>query len=182
MTPSRGFAAESRADARVLVLGSLPGVRSIEAGQYYAHPRNAFWPIMAGLFGFEEGLPYRQRIAALLERRVALWDVLGESHRPGSLDSAIDVASARPNDFDAFFSAHTALGLVAFNGRKAEALFRRLVLPRLAALPPPAVLLPSTSPAHAAMDRATKAGHWSIVADVALGRADGAADRAFLYR
>ena len=181
MSRTRGFPAESRADARVLVLGSLPGVRSIEAGQYYAHPRNAFWPIMATLFGFDPGLSYRQRIRALLDRRVALWDVLGESRRPGRLDSAIDTASARPNDLAGFLAEHPSLALVAFNGRRAEALFRRLVLPGLDAAPP-AVLLPSTSPAHAAMDRATKLAHWSIVAKAAGGPLDEAPPGGFLYR
>ena len=182
MSPARGFPPAARADARVLVLGSLPGARSIEAQQYYAHPQNAFWPIMGSLFGFDPALPYRQRIGALLDARVALWDVLGESERPGSLDSAIDTASARANDLGEFFAAHPALELLAFNGRKAEALFRRLALSGLVSPAPPAVLLPSTSPAHAAMDRATKLRHWAVVAAAAAGRLDETPPARFLYR
>lgn len=160
---SLGFAAEAAPDARVLLLGSLPGVRSIEAREYYAHPRNAFWPIVESLFGIETGLPYRQRVVRLTAQGIALWDVLGASRRPGSLDAAIDLASAQPNDFEAFFAAQRGLRLVAFNGRKAAELFRRLVEPELDGGPMEYLTLPSTSPAHAAMSFADKLERWSAV-------------------
>ncbi len=160
---SHGFAAEAAPGARVLLLGSLPGVRSIEAREYYAHPRNAFWPIVEALFGIDSALPYRQRILRLTAQRIALWDVLGASRRPGSLDAAIDLASAQPNDFRALFAAQRELRLVAFNGRKAAELFRRLVAPSLDRGPPDYLTLPSTSPAHAAMSFADKLALWSAV-------------------
>lgn len=73
--------------AKILILGSMPGVKSLEANEYYAHPRNAFWPIMNAIFGFDAALPYTQRIAALKAANVALWDVLQQCERTGSLDS-----------------------------------------------------------------------------------------------
>ncbi|MCH8159542.1 MAG: DNA-deoxyinosine glycosylase, partial [Proteobacteria bacterium] len=84
MAMSEGFPAIARPDATLLILGSLPGQRSIDAGQYYAHPQNAFWKIMSSLYGIDGS--YQQRCAQLIERRIALWDVLASSVRPGSLD------------------------------------------------------------------------------------------------
>lgn len=155
---SAGFAPVSRPDAKLLILGSLPGTRSLETGRYYAHACNAFWPIMAALFCADGD--YRQRCHALVSARVALWDVLAESVRAGSLDAAIRMETARTNDFAAFLGAHPDIGRIAFNGRKAEAMFRRLVLPELGLPMPELVSLPSTSPAHAALGVDEKLGIW----------------------
>lgn len=163
MTRSAGFAPVSGPGARVLVLGSLPGVRSLRDGEYFAHPRNAFWDIVEELLGIPRALPYAERTARLVEARVALWDVLHSSIRPGSLDTSIDLQSAEPNDFAAFFASQPGLRLVAFNGRKAAELFERLVRPGLAPVPPPCETLPSTSPAHAAMPYREKLRRWSLV-------------------
>ncbi len=92
MEPSEGFPPVAGADARILVLGSLPGDRSISEQQYYAHPQNAFWPIMRELFGIEGD--YSVRCKRLIENRIALWDVLHSSVRPGSMDSDIHLDSA----------------------------------------------------------------------------------------
>jgi len=158
MTPSTGFPPIARSDARILVLGSLPGERSIREQQYYAHPQNAFWRIMAELFGIEGN--YAARTSQLSEHGIALWDVLHSSVRPGSMDADIRVDSALPNDFAGFFAAHTRIELIAFNGRKAESLFRRCVelpvdIPDVAR-----VCLPSTSPAYAAMPFSGKLAAW----------------------
>lgn len=155
---STGFAPIARADARVLILGSLPGQRSIEAGEYYAHPQNAFWRIMAELF--DATGDYARRCERLRQHRIAVWDVLYSSVRPGSMDAAIREDSARPNDFAAFFAAHRGLERIVFNGAKAEQMFARLVVPELA-LPGIAMLrLPSTSPAYAAMPFSGKLAAW----------------------
>ncbi|WP_255164255.1 MULTISPECIES: DNA-deoxyinosine glycosylase [Bordetella] len=165
MAQVAGFAALARVDARVLVLGSMPGVASLRAQQYYAHPRNAFWPIAAELFGVDAALPYARRVQALLQAGVALWDVLQACERPGSLDAAIVAGSVHPNDFQAFFAAHPDIACVGFNGAAAAALYRRHVLPRLHGLAHLRyVALPSTSPAHAAMDFAAKLRAWRAIA------------------
>ncbi len=158
MTPSTGFPPVERADARVLILGSLPGQRSIAEQQYYAHPRNAFWRIMRELFGIAGD--YEARCSLLRTNGVALWDVLQSSVRPGSLDAQIRIEHAVVNDFADFFATHTALRLVAFNGRKAQQLFGRFVTPTGVAGDLPQVLLPSTSPAYAAMSFPAKLSAW----------------------
>ncbi len=158
MTVSTGFPPIERDDARILILGSLPGQRSIAEQRYYAHPQNAFWGIMAAMYGIEGD--YAQRCRQLTEHRIALWDVLMRSFRPGSMDANISMAEAMPNDFAAFFESHRSVRLIAFNGRKAEQLFARFVEPlgideniRRAALP-------STSPAYAALSFAEKLAVW----------------------
>lgn len=157
-TASDGFAPIEAPDAHTLVLGSLPGQRSIDEQQYYAHPQNAFWPIMESLFSI--GGDYEQRCAQLRERGIAVWDVLASSVRPGSMDADIDVGSAVANDFRTFIAEHRQLRLIAFNGKKAEQLFHRFVDP--GALEDRIELrgLPSTSPAYAAMPFSGKVAVW----------------------
>ena len=135
--------------ARVLILGSMPGAQSLKAGQYYAHPRNVFWRIMADAYGFSAELPYEQRVAALKNSGVAVWDVLHACIRVGSLDSAIETGSRIPNDFAAFFQQHPDIGLVCFNGAEAEKSFNAYVHCQINVSCINYVRLPSTSPAHA---------------------------------
>ncbi|MBN8442508.1 MAG: DNA-deoxyinosine glycosylase [Thauera sp.] len=157
-----------RADARVLILGSMPGEASLAAAQYYAHPRNAFWPIMGALFGAGAELPYAQRLARLNAAGVALWDVIARCRRPGSLDSAIARDSVEPNDFAALFAACPRISHVFFNGTTAETAFRRHVRLPADFRSLSFARLPSTSPAHAARDLAAKLAAWQAV-PAALG-------------
>jgi len=154
----RGFEPIADPSARVLILGSMPGRASLDAARYYAHPRNAFWPILGAAFGFPADAPWADRFIALKRNHIALWDVLTTCHRPGSLDSAITNAEA--NDFRGFFATHARIERVLFNGGTAEALFRRLVLPTIDVSAIDFVSLPSTSPAHAGMSPAKKSALW----------------------
>jgi len=161
---SVGFPPVVDPGCRVLILGSLPGRRSLAEQRYYALPRNAFWPIMGRLFDAGPERPYRQRLDRLLAHRVALWDVLEASVRPGSLDSNIVESTVRCNDFEGFFRAFPAIERVFFNGRKAEQVFMRRVLPALSGGRTIRYqTLPSTSPAHAAMSFEEKLSRWTVV-------------------
>jgi TDG/mug DNA glycosylase family protein len=159
------FAPVANRDATTLILGTLPGRKSLELQQYYAHPQNAFWKIIAQVFGASSSLPYKRRLKILTANRVALWDVLCAAERPGSLDSSIVHATAQANDFAAFFRAHPRIRRVFFNGQKAEALFRRQVLPALGPEFDRLLYerLPSTSPAHAGMTFAKKLDRWQAI-------------------
>lgn len=145
--------------ARILVLGSMPGVLSLQANQYYAHPRNAFWPIMGALYDFDANAPYEARVEALKAAHVALWDVLRSCVRPGSLDSAIETGTRVANDFASFFQTHTALQCIAFNGAEAQKSFQRYVMPTIELGDIRLVRLPSTSPAHT-LPLQTKIAQW----------------------
>jgi hypoxanthine-DNA glycosylase len=152
-------------DAESLILGSLPGQKSLQMQEYYAHPQNAFWKLIARIYGRGSSLPYMQRVEILTANRIALWDVLAAAERPGSLDSSIVHASARANDFESFYRAHPRISRVYFNGRKAEELYRRFVLPELSAEWAALcyVSMPSTSPAHAGMAFAEKLVRWKTI-------------------
>lgn len=156
----RSFAPIAGRNARVLILGSMPGRASLEAGRYYAHPQNAFWRIAAQLLRIEPDAPYGMRVQALKSARIALWDVLHSCVRQGSLDTMIEAELA--NDFDAFFRTHKRITHVFFNGAKAEASYRRHVLGAMS-IELQYQRLPSTSPAHASLSFARKLGAWQAV-------------------
>lgn len=161
MAVLRGLEPISGAGARLLVLGSMPGQRSLAEGRYYAHPRNAFWPILGRCLGFDPDVPDAERVAALAAAGIALWDVLGACRRAGSADAAIEPGTERANDIAGFLASRPGIARICFNGAAAERLFCRLVLP---GLPDADRLdlhrLPSTSPAHAAMDFEAKLAAW----------------------
>lgn len=163
MSLSHGFPPVAAPDARVLILGSMPGQASLQAGQYYAHQRNAFWRIMGDLLGAGPDLPYAQRLEKLTAAGIALWDVIAACERPGSLDAAIVGSSVAANDFRAFFAVHRNIAHVFFNGAAAEMAFRRHVLPGLPDLSLQLTRLPSTSPAHAARSYGDKLAAWSAI-------------------
>ena len=167
MSETRGFVPIAGPGARVLVLGSLPSVKSVEKQQYYGHPQNAFWRVMGELFGAGLEMPYADRTATLVKNQLAVWDVLAASIRPGSMDAAIDEATARPNDFNRFFREQPGIGLVCFNGKAAARLYDRLVAPALekGSNTPEYQTLPSTSPAYASMTFADKLERWRVVRD-----------------
>ena len=162
MKISQGFAPVARPDARTLILGSMPGVASLQATEYYAFPRNAFWKIMGDLFEAGPELDYSSRLQKLGDNHIALWDVIEVCHRPGSLDSAISEDGMATNDFRNFFKQHPQITHVCFNGQKAANLYKKKVLPDLTGHFEYHVL-PSTSPAHAAKSYAAKLEAWSVI-------------------
>lgn len=157
------FAPIARADAQVLILGSMPGEASLAAGRYYAHPRNSFWPVLGTLCGFPADAPYERRVAALQRGGIALWDVLRSCERAGSLDGDIVAATAEANDFAAFFAAHSRIRAVFCNGGSAFRAFLRVARSLddpFRSLPCRA--LPSTSPAHAGRTTSWKREVWRL--------------------
>lgn len=143
-------------DAETLILGNMPSVISLDAREYYANPRNAFWRITGEIFGFDASAPYDSRTAALTSQRVSAWDVLRYCRRVGSLDSAVEPESMIANDFGEVFERHAGITRVFFNGAAAEKNFNRLVrvAPDLSYR-----RLPSTSPAQT-MPYAEKLAAW----------------------
>jgi TDG/mug DNA glycosylase family protein len=160
---SFGFPPIASPQARVLVLGSLPGQLSLARGEYYANPQNAFWKIVTARV---PDLPadYPSRAAALVEHGIALWDVLAAATRSGSLDAAIG-DDAIANNFRAFLRASPKIQLICFNGATAAALFKQLVVPTLPEDQRgiPTHTLPSTSAAHARLPFAAKVASWSVI-------------------
>jgi hypoxanthine-DNA glycosylase len=151
---------------RILILGSMPGIASLEAVQYYAHPRNAFWPIMAELFDIDASADYAGRIAQISQQPVVLWDTLKRCYRPGSLDSAIARDSVESNDIPGLLQQHPQIRAVACNGATSADYFRKLVLPQLAGSAAIELLkMPSTSPANAGMSFAQKLAAWRRLLD-----------------
>ena len=152
------------ARARLLVLGSFPGAASLQAAQYYAHPRNAFWPVMAALTG-EAGLParpYAERLQALRRHRIALWDAVAACRREGSLDTAIE--AAEPSDLRELVARLPELRAIVCNG----ALAHKQTLLALGDVDLPVLRLPSTSPAHAGQSLATKVAAWQTAVQLYL--------------
>jgi len=167
----RGFAPLLGIDPRVLILGSMPSVASLDRQEYYGKPQNAFWSIMGELFGAGPELEYGERVDKLTAAGIAVWDVLAACVRPGSLDSAIVAGSEEINDFVTLLAQFPQVGHIFFNGRKAEQLFRRVVLPQVQVVRPGLhfISLPSTSPAMAALSRAEKMQRWRAVRDALCG-------------
>jgi hypoxanthine-DNA glycosylase len=145
--------------SRVLVLGSMPGAASLGAGEYYAHPRNAFWDIIGRRLGFDPSAPYADRSVALLDSGIALWDVIGACRRHGSLDAAIEAASIRINPIAELLAAQPSIHRVATNGTLAARLFDRHVA-SLLTRPVEVLRLPSTSPANASWSLDRKRAAW----------------------
>jgi hypoxanthine-DNA glycosylase len=124
-----GFSPVAEKDAKVLILGSLPGKISLELGEYYANPRNAFWWIMGELAVADPNLAYKSRLDQLQRKGIALWDVCACAERVGSLDAKIVKSTLVPNDFNSFIERHPRIQAIFFNGSAAAKLFRRSLYP-----------------------------------------------------
>lgn len=164
MSRLQAFAPLVSADAHTLILGSMPGEASLAANQYYAHPRNLFWPLVAEVLGIPAALPYAERTQRLCAQGFALWDVLAACRRAGSLDTSIDPASIEINDFASFLARHSRIGRIFFNGTAAERMFRKRVLQTLPAHGAMRMFrLPSTSPANASIPYPSKLDAWKAL-------------------
>ena len=162
---STSFSAIENVDAQVLILGSMPSVESHKQQQYYAHPRNAFWRIMKGLFSLADELSYPELCTSVIKHKIAVWDVLQSCQRQGSLDSNIEASSIIANNFTRFLQQHQMIRLIVFNGAKSEQIFNQYVLATLTDTQLAIVRkrLPSTSPAHAAMSFEQKYECWQTI-------------------
>ena len=150
-------------DARILILGSMPGKESLQAAQYYAHSRNIFWNIMEDLIGAKRDLPYESRIEIVKSAGIALWDVLASCQRHGSMDADIDATSISSNDLESFLLTHPHISYIFFNGAIAEKYFRLHMLSWRALRPLHYQRLPSTSPAYASMPYQQKLSEWEAI-------------------
>lgn len=162
-----GFAPILPPTPRVLVLGSMPSEASLSAGQYYAHPRNAFWPIMRVLLQLDASTTYADCVAALQRHGVALWDVVHQCRRVGSLDSAIDMSSVVLNDIGGLLQQHASIRAIFCNGGAASDLFQRHFGKQLPQLGRDIQVLrmPSTSPANARLSLQLKCEYWRVLLD-----------------
>ena len=155
----QSFGCISGEKPRILILGSMPGVASLQAQHYYAHPRNAFWPIMAQLLNAPVPSDWDTRYQWLTQHQIALWDVIGSCYREGSLDSAIQSDDLQLNPIASWLERQPTVSLIALNGAKAAQLFKRhlqMQIPKSITV----LTLPSTSPANAASRFVDKLQQW----------------------
>lgn len=153
----------SNPDATVLILGTMPGERSLQLNQYYGHSNNSFWKIMFAIFEEPFNSNYEIKKALLVKNKIALWDVLKSCIREGSADSAI--AEEVPNDFETFFKNHPKIKVIAFDGKSAEAYFKRLIKTGRNFT---YLTLPSTSPANARKNLEEKLSEWKVIKELAF--------------
>lgn len=155
---SYSFAPISSPDSKLLILGTMPGTKSLELNQYYGHSQNNFWKFLFMIFKEDFSADYETKKALLLKNKIALWDVLQYCDRVGSLDSAIKNEIA--NDFENFLIQHPNIETIFFNGQKAAAFFKKYVhLQKNYTL----ITLPSTSPANAGKTFQSKLDEWKII-------------------
>jgi len=137
----------SNADTTILILGTMPGDKSLELGEYYGHARNKFWKIISTITANDLPLTYSDKKALLLKLKIGVWDVAHKASRKGSLDSAIE--DEEPNNLDDFISRHKNLKVIGFNGTKSHSLFDKY-FDRKTGIK--YISLPSTSPANTGID------------------------------
>lgn len=158
---SFSFSPISNTDATILILGTMPGTKSLEINQYYGHNQNNFWKFMFAIFQEDFCNDYQTKKELLQKNKIALWDVLQFCDRVGSLDSAIKNEIA--NDFETFLAEHSNIKTILFNGQKAAAFFKKYVhLKKDYQL----IILPSTSPANASKSYQSKFDEWKIISSL----------------
>ncbi len=158
---SFSFAPIININSKVLILGTMPGVKSLEDAEYYAHKRNAFWRIIFDIFNESYSDNFKIKLRILLKHRLSLWDILKYCYREGSLDS--NIIKEKPNDISKFLTENSNIKTIIFNGKSAEKLFKKYFsefnsIKKLQ--------LPSTSPANARISFKEKLEKWYIIKDL----------------
>ena len=163
---AQSFEAITDQNTQILILGSMPGVKSLDDQQYYAHPRNAFWTIMEALFDIKQHVKYDERLNLLKGSDIGLWDIYGRCYRKGSLDSAIDSSTVEFNNLEDLITQLPKLRVIACNGQAAHKALNKYIKQKsldLKAKNIEVLSLPSTSPAYAAKSESEKIEMWAII-------------------
>ena len=153
---SKSFSPIIYSDTKILILGSLPGKKSLELKQYYGHARNRIWKILSHLTGSDIPVTYQQKKELLYKNKIGLWDVAHSAHREGSLDS--NIKDERPNDIEGLIKNYDSIKVIGFNGKKSEKMFYKYFTENLEIKYVP---LPSTSPANMAISFEDICARWS---------------------
>jgi hypoxanthine-DNA glycosylase len=152
------FAPVADQSTKILILGSLPGDKSLELNQYYAHPRNRFWQVLAEITDSQWPNNYEDKIEMLRRNKIGVWDIILTAKRVGSLDT--NILDEVPNDLDKFIVSHPRLEIIAFNGAKSQKLFDKY-FGRKDGLK--YIALPSTSPANASFSLEKLCKRWRVM-------------------
>lgn len=151
-------------NCEAIVLGSMPGVKSLEKGEYYAHKQNSFWDIMEKHFKVYSDFTYRQKVKLLLNNKIALWDVIHSCKRKGSFESSIEDDSIIVNDFPDILLENPNIKYIFCNGTAAYTAFNKYVLKELDHFLDIEVFkLPSSSPANTRITKEQKVKAWGII-------------------
>ena len=145
-------------DSKILILGSIPGVKSLEMQQYYAHPQNKFWKIICEIFNEEFTTNYQQRIEILEKHHIALWDVIDTCERKGSLDS--EIRNEEANKIEELLQNFPNIKAIFCNGQKSHKNLQKILGKKFRL---PIIVLPSTSPAYAGLSYFDKLKLWHII-------------------
>ena len=156
MNRSKSFLPIIDKETKILILGSLPGIKSLELREYYGHPRNRIWKILAHITNNEIPQNYERKKEFLFKYNIGLWDVAHSAYREGSLDS--NIKKERPNDIENLLESHKSIRVIGFNGKKAEKIFYKFFKERTHRRYVP---LPSTSPANMAINFEEMCSRWS---------------------
>ena len=156
MNRSKSFLPIINKDTKILILGSLPGKKSLELREYYGHPRNRLWEILAHINNNQIPQSYERKKEFLFKYNIGLWDVAHSAYRDGSLDS--NIKKERPNDIENLFVSHELIRVIGFNGKKAEKMFYKFFKEKTHLM---YVSLPSTSPANMAINFEEMCRRWS---------------------
>jgi TDG/mug DNA glycosylase family protein len=155
----KGFDPIAGKTVNVLILGTFPSEESLKQKQYYAHPRNLFWDMIAAICGTDKVADYEKRCDLVKSEGIAIWDVLKSCDREGSSDGRIRQGNFIINDISSFISEHP-VKVIIFNGKKAAILFKQYVEPAILPSRPQTLILPSTSPANATLSKQQKTERW----------------------